>query len=191
MKLIVGLGNPGKEYVQTRHNMGFIVIDKILSELKLEVKVDSKLLAAYAKTMVTGEQVIFAKPLTFMNLSGQAVINLMNYYKIEINDILIISDDTALELGRIRMRASGSHGGQNGLKHIINQLGTTAFKRLRVGIGDNKQFAKYDYVLGKISKDELQVLMPVFENCASAVLDWIKNNNFEQTMTKYNTPQAK
>src|SRR5690606_16954689 len=97
MKLLVGLGNPGREYAQTRHNMGFIVIDCILKDLNLELKVDNKLQAAYVKTKINGEDVILAKPLTYMNLSGQAVINLMNFYKIEKDDIIIISDDRSEE----------------------------------------------------------------------------------------------
>lgn len=190
MKLIVGLGNPGKEYAQTRHNIGFIVIDHILETLKLELKVDSKMQVAYVKTNIANEQVIFAKPLTFMNLSGNAVVNLMNYYKVSVEDILIILDDTALPLGKIRIRETGSHGGQNGLKNIILQLSSSNFKRLRIGIGNHDTLNKADYVLGKLSKTELTVLTPSIKLVNNAILDWIQTNNFQHIMTNYNTPQA-
>ncbi|HLT00366.1 MAG TPA: aminoacyl-tRNA hydrolase [Acholeplasma sp.] len=191
MKLIVGLGNPGREYAQTRHNMGFIVIDRILKDLNLELKVDNKLQAAYVKTKINGEDVILAKPLTYMNLSGQAVINLMNFYKIEKDDIIIISDDTAIELGKIRLRASGSHGGQNGLRDIINRLSSDQFKRLRVGIGDNKLIDKKDFVLGKLTSKEIDFLMPVFDRCRDLIFDWVNQMSFENLMNKYNTPLVK
>ncbi len=190
MKLIVGLGNPGKEYVQTRHNIGFIAIDRILDSQKLELKVDTKLQAAYVKTTLLNEQVIFAKPLTFMNLSGNAVVSLMNYYKISIDDILIILDDTALPLGKIRIRETGSHGGQNGLRNIILQLNSSNFKRIRVGIGSHDTINKADYVLGKLTKSDTSILLPSIELVKNAVLDWIQTNNFQQIMTNYNTPQA-
>lgn len=191
MKLVVGLGNPGKEYAQTRHNVGFILIDKFLSEHNLDIKVDNKLNAAIVKTTINGEQVILAKPLTYMNLSGQAVSKIRSYYKIEIEDIIIVSDDTALELGKIRLRETGSHGGQNGLRNIIQELGTSNFKRLRIGIGDNPVMNKADYVLGKFTSKEIDQLIPAINLGYDAVLNWIKNEKFNNIMTRYNTPQAK
>src|SRR5690554_955792 len=190
MKLIVGLGNPGKQYVQTRHNIGFIAIDKLLSYLNTELKVDSKLQAAYTKTKIEGEDVIIAKPLTYMNLSGDAVTKLMNFYKIDVEDILVILDDTALPLGKIRIRQTGSHGGQNGLKDIINKLGTKDFKRLRIGIGEHAHMDKVDYVLGKLTTKEIETIYPVMDHVLDAVTEWITTNNFNQVMTKYNTPQT-
>ena len=190
MKLIVGLGNPGKQYIQSRHNIGFIAVDKILSHFKLDLKVDSKLQAAYIKTKIEGYDVVIAKPLTYMNLSGDAVLRLMNYYKIALEDVLIILDDTALPLGKIRIRQTGSHGGQNGLKDIINKLNTKDFKRLRVGIGQHPHMDKVDFVLGKLTKKEIEVIKPTMENVLDAVVEWITTNNFNNVMTKYNTPQA-
>ncbi|VEU83018.1 aminoacyl-tRNA hydrolase [Acholeplasma hippikon] len=190
MKLVVGLGNPGREYTQTRHNVGFILIDKFLSELNLDIKVDNKLNAALVKTNISGEQVIFAKPLTYMNLSGQAVSKIANYYKIDLNDIIVVSDDTALALGKIRLRETGSHGGQNGLRNIIQELGTANFKRLRVGIGDNPIMNKADYVLGKFTPKELEQLIPAINLGYNAIFEWIKNEKFNNIMTRYNTPQA-
>lgn len=191
MKLIVGLGNPGKEYAQTRHNVGFLLIDKFLNDLNLDIKVDNKLSAALVKTSIDGQQVIFAKPLTYMNLSGQAVSKIANYYKVDVDDIIIISDDTALELGKLRFRESGSHGGQNGLRNIIEQLGTSNFKRLRIGIGDNKLMNKADFVLGKFQPKEIEILMPTLNQGYDAIFEWIKNEKFNNIMTRYNTPQAK
>src|SRR5690554_1751856 len=190
MKLVVGLGNPGKQYIQTRHNIGFIAIDKILSHYNLDLKVDTKLQAAYTKTKINNEDVILAKPLTYMNLSGQAVVGLMNYYKISTDDVLIIVDDIALPLGKIRMRQTGSHGGQNGLKDIINKLGTKDFKRLRFGIGQQDHMDKVDYVLGKLTTKEIETIYPVMDYVLDAVTEWITTNNFNQVMTKYNTPQT-
>lgn len=190
MKLIVGLGNPGTTYQQTRHNIGFIVIDKLLSEYKIPIKIQTKFEAATAEMMVGREKVIFAKPLTFMNLSGNAVSKLIQYYKIPIEDILIVSDDMDLPLGKIRMRETGSHGGQNGLRNIIEHLGTTSFKRMRIGIGKSELTDKADYVLGKLSKAELDVLMPTFDKACFAIKEWIETNDFNKVMTKYNTPQA-
>lgn len=190
MKLIVGLGNPGKEYVQSRHNIGFIAIDKILSTYNLDLKVDAKLNAAYVKTKINQVDVIIAKPLTYMNLSGNAVVALMNFYKIPIEDIIIILDDTALDLGRIRIRQTGTHGGQNGLRDIITKLGTKEFKRLRVGIGSHPHIDKVDFVLGKLTKNEIEVIKPTMDKVLDAVVEWITTNNFNQVMTKYNTPQT-
>jgi PTH1 family peptidyl-tRNA hydrolase len=190
MKLIVGLGNPGKEYIQSRHNIGFIAIDKILSTYNLDLKVDAKLNAAYVKTKINQVDVVIAKPLTYMNLSGNAVVALMNFYKIPIEDIIIILDDTALDLGRIRIRQRGTHGGQNGLRDIITKLGTKEFKRLRVGIGSHPHIDKVDFVLGKLTKNEIEVIKPTMDKVLDAVVEWITTNNFNQVMTKYNTPQT-
>ncbi|WP_025725011.1 aminoacyl-tRNA hydrolase [Acholeplasma granularum] len=190
MKLIVGLGNPGKQYIQSRHNIGFIAIDKLTNSLNLDLKVDSKFNAAYVKTKIGTEDVIIAKPLTYMNLSGQAVVALMNYFKIDISNLLVILDDTALPLSKVRIRQTGSHGGQNGLKDIINKLGTKDFKRIRVGIGSHDHMDKVDFVLGKFSQKELDILIPSIHLVEDAILDWIKEDNFNNVMTKYNTPQT-
>lgn len=189
MKLIVGLGNPGTTYQQTRHNIGFIMIDKLLSEFKTSIKVQSKFEAATAEFIHSSEKVILVKPLTFMNLSGNAVSKLVQFYKIPIENILIVSDDMDLPLGKIRMRESGSHGGQNGLRNIIEHFGTN-FKRMRIGIGKSELTDKADYVLGKLSKAELDVLMPTFDKAYFAIKEWIETNDFNKVMTKYNTPQA-
>ncbi len=191
MKLIVGLGNPGKAYQQTRHNIGFIVIDQLLSEHNLSLKVNSKFDAAIAETTINQEKIIFAKPLTFMNLSGDAVQKMVNFYKLPLSDLLIISDDTALPLGKVRLRDSGSHGGQNGLRSIIDRLATQAFKRIRIGIGYEDHIPMADYVLGKLTKTDIETLMPSFDLASRAIKEWIETNDFSKIIMKYNTPQAK
>ena len=135
MKLIVGLGNPGQEYRETRHNVGFMVVDALVTRWRVADEWREKFEALQIKTTVAGEPVIVSKPLTFMNLSGQSVAATAGFYKIEPADVFIVTDDVALPLGRLRARRDGSAGGHNGLKSIIQHLGTQAFPRMRVGVG--------------------------------------------------------
>ena len=135
MKLVVGLGNPGSEYRETRHNVGFLVADEIVRRWRLSDAWREKCEALHVRTTVGDEAVIVAKPLTFMNLSGQAVAGLAAFYKIDPVDVLVVTDDVALPLGRLRARPEGGAGGHNGLKSIIQHLGTQAFPRVRVGVG--------------------------------------------------------
>ena len=156
MKLIVGLGNIGREYENTRHNAGFMVIDKLAS--KLNVSFDqSKFKASLAITNVNGEKVILMKPSTYMNLSGEAVLECVNFYKIAVDDILIIHDDMDLPVGSVRLRMQGSGAGQKGMKNIIDLLHTTQIKRIRMGIGRDQNIDVINYVLGKFRKDEIEV----------------------------------
>ena len=157
MKLIVGLGNPGNEYQNTRHNMGFMVIDKILDELKLNFT-KNKHKGVYVQTKIKGEDVIILKPLTYMNLSGESIKDVMSYYKITPDNILVIYDDMDTNVGGIRLRLSGSAGGHNGIKDIIAHLHTDAFARLKVGISNDKDTDTRDYVLGKLSKSHLDLI---------------------------------
>ncbi|MDD4006333.1 MAG: aminoacyl-tRNA hydrolase, partial [Bacilli bacterium] len=146
MKLIVGLGNPGKKYEKTRHNLGYRVIDSLADSLGFSIdKVAFN--GLYAKETIFGEPVILFKPTTYMNLSGTAVQEIKAYFNIAIDDVLIIYDDMALEPGRIRLRPSGSSGGHNGIQNIIEVLKTEDIKRLRIGIGE-PEFNGMDYVLG-------------------------------------------
>ena len=151
MKLIVGLGNPGKEYEYTRHNMGFLVIDNYLCKKKIEASWQKKFNSLYMISYINGEKVIFLKPQTYMNLSGEAVREVVNFFKIDINDILIISDDLDLSIGNFKLKLRGSSGGHNGLKSISECLGTNDYKRLKIGIAKDKSVDIKDYVLGKIS----------------------------------------
>ena len=155
MKLVVGLGNPGTEYRETRHNVGFMVADALVNRWRVADQWREKFDALLIKTMVGDESVILAKPLTFMNLSGQAVAGLAGFYKIEPPDIFIVTDDVALPVGRLRARRGGGAGGHNGLKSIIQSLATQAFPRMRVGVGrgdDRRDLA--DHVLGRFEADE-------------------------------------
>lgn len=185
MKLIVGLGNPGKEYANTRHNIGFSVVDNYLDYLGVADNWSKKFNGLYLKKKVFGEDVIFLKPQTYMNLSGDSVRKVMDYYNISVDDILIISDDLDLNIGNYKLKLAGSSGGHNGLKDIENKINTTQYKRLKVGISKNNDLDTKDYVLGKLSKDELNVLTKLFMELNN-VLDDYFSLPFSDLMNKYN-----
>ena len=175
MYLIAGLGNPTRQYEHTRHNAGFDCID-ILAE-KLGIKVNrSRGKALVGKGVLGGEQVILAKPQTFMNLSGQAVASLLNYYKTDTGHLIVVYDDSDLDVGKIRIRKSGSSGGHNGMKDIISMTGTQDFIRVRVGIGKRPEYMEMpDYVLGRPAGQERQLLDEALAKAARAVEDIIEN----------------
>ena len=185
MKLIVGLGNPGKEYVKTRHNIGFMVIDGLLNKMNVELD-QNKFNSLFVKTKINTTDAIIAKPLTFMNLSGEAVSQLANFFRIEPEDVLVIHDDFDLPLGKLRLRNQGSGGSHNGMKNIILHLGTNKLCRIRVGIGKDRFIEQKDYVLGKFKKDELETLQKTVNTCIEALMDYPKMT-FVDLMTKYNT----
>ncbi|MBO5578768.1 MAG: aminoacyl-tRNA hydrolase [Bacilli bacterium] len=183
MKLIVGLGNPGKKYEHTRHNMGFDVID-LFSELA-QIDIDKESFKGLVgRGKVFDEDVFLLKPQTFMNLSGESVREIVSYFKIKIEDIIVIYDDMALAPGRIRLRPSGSSGGHNGIQNIIDNLGTQDIKRIRVGIGE-PTYNSIDYVLSKPSKEERVLIDEAIVDAANALKDILKDN-FDKAMTKYN-----
>lgn len=181
MKLIVGLGNPGKEYDNTRHNIGFMALDHLLGN----VKYSNKFNALYYETMLSGEKYIFVKPLSYMNLSGKVVIDFMHYYKLNINDLLVIQDDLDLDLGKIRIKINSSSGGHNGIKDIISHLKTKEFARIKVGIAHNRNIDTKDYVLSKLSKSELNDLNISF-NITDNIIKDFNNKTIEELMSKYN-----
>jgi len=184
MKLIVGLGNPGMEYEKTRHNIGFMILDNYCK--KNNLKFSSNMFdGLYIKTIINGEHVIFLKPQKYMNLSGEVVRNYVNYFKIDLNDILIINDDLDIILGKYKLKASGSSGGHNGLKNIELNLGTKNYKRLKIGISNNKLIETKNYVLGKFSNDELNILNNIIIKSEDILDDFFKIN-FDLLMTKYN-----
>ncbi|MBR3660382.1 MAG: aminoacyl-tRNA hydrolase [Bacilli bacterium] len=183
MKLIVGLGNPGCEYENTRHNIGFYYLDILANKLNLTFK--EKYKAMYAKTKIENMDVILLKPLTYMNLSGEAVIKFMNYYKIKSEDILVIHDDLDMEMGRIKLKENGSSGGHNGIKNIILNLNTSEFKRLKLGISNNKMIDTKDYVLGKFSEEDLKILKQNETKILNIIDDYF-NLPFNDLMSKYN-----
>lgn len=184
MKLIVGLGNPGKEYANTRHNMGFMFIDEYARQKGVEIT-KKKFNGLYIDFMNNGEKTILLKPQTYMNLSGESVRAFVDFFKIEIKDILIISDDLDLPIGKYKLRPTGSSGGHNGLKNIELHLGTQEYKRLKIGISHNKELDTKDYVLGSISKEN-QKIIDDLKKIVNNIIDDFYITDFEKLMAKYN-----
>lgn len=186
MFIIVGLGNPTPEYEGTRHNVGFEVIDALAR--KYNIDVDTKKHRAYiGKGMIEGQKVILAKPQTYMNLSGESVRSLLDYYKVdEEQELLVIYDDISLGVGQIRIRAKGSAGGHNGIKNIIAHLGAQVFPRIKVGVGEKPpKWDLADYVLGHFSKEEQEQMEEGYEHAVCAVKE-IVTGNIEAAMNEYN-----
>ncbi len=184
--LIVGLGNCPKEYTNTRHNVGFKVIDKLSDSLGIELS-QSKFNGIYGSKNIGDKTIYLAKPYTLMNLSGEFIKPLMDYFKIDLDNLLVICDDVDTAFGNIRVRKLGSSGGQNGLKSIINRLSSENFKRIRVGIGrPTPPKSMVDHVLSKFNQEELSVLDKVTEKIKNLVIDWISDTDFEKLMSKYN-----
>ncbi len=184
MKLIVGLGNPDRKYLKTRHNVGFMALDLYASDNKLKFKYDSKLSGFISEININGNKAILLKPTTYMNLSGNSVYKVINYFKINIDDVLVIYDDVNVDLGKLRLRLSGSSGGHKGIKDIINHLKTEDVKRARVGIGKDENMI--DFVLSKFSKKEKQILNPVLDEVVKVVDLFIKGQSFEIIMNHFN-----
>lgn len=187
MKIVVGLGNPGKEYEQTPHNAGFVAVEKLAEELSATWQKESSFKAYLAKAMVNGEKVILMKPLTFMNLSGEAVSAVANYFKVEPADVIVICDDVNLEPSRIRVRPSGSHGGHNGIRSIIDSLSSNKFIRVRIGVGRGVHPSEnlVGHVLGKFSKEEADIMDKACVRASEASLSII-NHGVEKTMNDFN-----
>ncbi len=182
MKLIVGLGNKGNEYNNTRHNVGFMVVDNYINKNNLTLK--SKLDGLYAETIINGEKVIFLKPQNYINLSGDVISKYIKYFKIDIKDILVIHDDMDLEIGTFKIRYKGGSAGHNGLKNIESNLKTNEYKRIKIGISKNN-IDKVDYVLGKFSSTELSKLNKVIDITYNIIEDFV-SLSFENLMNKYN-----
>lgn len=183
LKLIVGLGNPGKEYENTRHNAGFKFIDKFASSLNLNFNKE-KFGGLYTEFNYQNEKIILLKPQKYINLSGEVLIKFKDFYKIDTKDILIICDDLDTELGQIKIKYKGSSGGHNGLKNIEYHLHTVEYKRIKIGISKNSN-DKIDYVIGKIPKEELEKLEKVTDKANEILKDYL-NMNFDNLMNKYN-----
>lgn len=184
MKLIVGLGNPGKEYEKTRHNMGFMFIDDYAKKKNVEIT-KKKFQGLYAEFMNNGEKTILLKPQSYINLSGEVVKSFVDFYKINIDDILIINDDLDLPIGKYKLRPTGSSGGHNGLKNIEAHLHTQDYKRLKIGISNNKEIDTKDYVLGDISKEN-QKIIDELKDTVNNIIDDFYKLDFEALMAKYN-----
>lgn len=183
MKLIVGLGNPGKKYEHTRHNMGFDTIDLFSELAKIDIDKEAfKGLVGRGK--VFEEDIYLLKPQTYMNLSGESVREIVSYFKIPTQDIIVIYDDLDLEPGKIRLRLSGSSGGHKGIQNIIENLGTEEIKRIRIGIG-KPTFDTIDYVLGKPLKEERPLIDDAINNAVEALKEILKHS-FDSAMNKFN-----
>ena len=171
MKMIVGLGNIGKEYDKTRHNTGFMVIDELAKKHDINnFKVQSD--ALIADFRVNGEKVLLVKPTTYMNDSGRAVRPLMDYYDVDLNDMIVAYDDMDMPVGKIRLRQKGSAGGHNGIKSIIAHVGTQSFNRVRIGIDHPTKESVVDYVLGKFRKEQITDFEIGVQNAVAALEDW-------------------
>ncbi len=184
MKLVVGLGNPGDDYINTRHNTGFYLLDLYL-ESKGLVHYKNKFNGEYIVAKVNNEKVIFLKPQSFMNLSGEVVRKFVDFYKIEIDNIFIIHDDLDLPLGSFKLKSTGSSGGHNGLKNIETHLNTKKYKRLKIGISHVDKEDTIDYVLGKFTKDEQEILERL-SIIVGNILDDYFEIDFDALMNKYN-----
>ena len=184
MKLIVGLGNPGKKYEGTRHNMGFMAIDLLSDQAQIDV--DKEVFhGLMGRGKIYDEDVILFKPTTFMNLSGTAVQEVVHYFKIALEDTVIVYDDMALSPGVIRLRKEGSSGGHKGMQNIIDCLSTEQIKRIRIGIGEPGDNDNIDYVLSKPLKDEIPVIEEAIANAVRALKEMLKSD-FDRAMNKYN-----
>lgn len=190
MYIIVGLGNPTREYENTRHNIGFDTIDAIAEKYDISV-LEKKHKALIGKGFIDGKKVILAKPLTYMNLSGESIRELVDYYKIEeTEELIVIFDDISLDVGQLRIRKKGSAGGHNGVKNIINQLGHDTFMRIKMGVGEKpKGYELADYVLGHFSEKERKIM----DDSARKAVDAVKMMMFEgadAAMNVYNKKTA-
>jgi PTH1 family peptidyl-tRNA hydrolase len=186
MRVVVGLGNPGPKYAGTRHNVGFAVVDYLAAAPGVG-PFRSQFQSLVAETTEAGEKVLLVKPETYMNLSGRAVRQVVDFYKVPLEHLLVVSDDFNLPLGRLRVRAKGSHGGQNGLRNIQEQLGTDAYPRLRIGVGQPDPGDAVDHVLSRFKPGERAAVEDAVAAAAAAVLVWVRRG-IEACMNVANGP---
>lgn len=185
MLLFVGLGNPGLEYKKTRHNAGFMFLDEAIKDFEKEFKLDKKLKGYISIFKIENEAVCFLKPTTFMNLSGESVRLVRNFYNIEIDNIYIIHDDMSFPIGTIKMKTKGSSAGHNGIKSIIENLSSDEFNRIKIGVSRPKNGDVVDYVLGKFSNEDESEIMNVIKN-AHDIIKMIALEGYQKTMNHYN-----
>lgn len=184
--IIVGLGNPEKKYDCTRHNIGFAALDLLAG--KLGVKVDRlKFKSLCGEGVIDGKRVLLMKPTTYMNLSGQAVVDAMQFYKLPAENVIVLSDDVSLDVGRLRIRMSGSDGGHNGLKNIIYLTGKDSFPRIKIGVGQkpHPEYDLADWVLGKFSDTDRKTLLPLLEDI-KPICEMLMEGNWQEAMSRYN-----
>lgn len=194
MKCLVGLGNPGKKYAATRHNLGFMVIDALVKKAGFSYKANKKLRVEIARGKLAGQDVLCVKPLTYMNLSGQAVASVLNYYKLEPKDLLLIYDDIDIEFGSLRLKPDGASAGHNGVASVIEQLGTMKFPRCRIGIklgAADKDLARYHnrttarFVLDNFSAEQAALLNGIIAESVEAI-ERVLRHSLAEAMNKYN-----
>ena len=186
MKMIVGLGNIGTRYDETRHNTGFMVVDQLARDYHLGAFTHLKQEAVAVSGIINGEKVMLVKPTTFMNDSGRAVGPLVDYYDIDLDDLVIVNDDLDMPVGKVRLKTHGASGGHNGLKSIISVLGTKNFNRVKVGIDHPQHGTVVSHVLGKFSKEERPKFDQAVEQAEHALEDWINGEDFAKLMNAYN-----
>lgn len=190
MKLIVGLGNPGKTYHDTRHNVGFAAIDTLAEKLDISVT-KARFQGLFGQGRYAGEAVILLKPVTYMNLSGQSVAELMKFYKIEPTDVLVLHDDVDIPAGTIRLRAKGGPGTHNGMKSVVKSLGIEAFHRIKIGVGQAPpQWDLADFVLSKLTEDDRKDVDDAVKQAVDASLCWLKDG-IDVAMNRYNVRTQK
>lgn len=186
-KMVICLGNFGGKYELTRHNMGFMFADNFAIKHNTSFKLEARLRSEIAQFFLNGDKIIIVKPQTYMNLSGEALSLVKNYYKIEDKDILVVYDDISLPIGKIRFRDKGSDGGHNGIKSIIHHVGSTVFDRMKLGIGPQPEFLKSDvYVLQNFTDEQLKIISDSMSKFIEAVEFYLKNDNFVLCQSKYN-----
>ena len=186
MKMIVGLGNIGTRYDETRHNTGFMVVDQLARDYHLGAFTHLKQEAVAVSGVINGEKVMLVKPTTFMNDSGRAVGPLVDYYDIDLDDLVIVNDDLDMPVGKVRLKTHGASGGHNGLKSIISALGTKNFNRVKVGIDHPQHGTVVSHVLGKFSKEERPKFDQAVEQAEHALEDWINGEDFAKLRNAYN-----
>ena len=184
MKMIVGLGNPGKEYEKTRHNVGFMILDNYANDNNI-LNFKKKFNGLYATFIRNNDTVVLLKPQSYMNLSGTVIKKFASFYKIKPEDILIIHDDLDLPVGKIKIKFKGSSGGHNGIKNIIENLKTEVFPRFKIGIGKDDNIDYINYVIGKFSKNDLETISKIFSFSSNIINDFL-DYDIEKVMSKYN-----
>ena len=186
MKVVVGLGNPGVDYDGTRHNIGFDVLDKI-AKTDGDGKYALKFHGAVCQVVKAEQKILLVKPMTFMNLSGSCVSEILGFYRVEFTDLIVLCDDVNLPLGKIRIRAEGGHGGHNGLRDIQNKLGSTNYPRVRLGVGGPSEANLSGYVLGKFRPHEMTETKMMVDDAVDAVWSWVKDG-IHVCMNRFNGP---
>ena len=184
VKLVIGLGNPDKEYAGTRHNVGFDVVDGLAGKLGIDIR-KKKFGGFFGQGRLSGNRLLLLKPAKYMNRSGEAAATAVGFYKLPVDKIIVVTDDIALDPGKIRIRAKGSAGGHKGLIDIIRKLGTEDFARLRVGIGRSEHGDNVDFVLGRPAGDDKELIGEAVGRAQQAVISWIENG-IEPTMNRFN-----